>query len=1135
MPEDNRFKMTGIFGKVKHVFSEPENHKRGAYHAHSVAKLEDPPPVNDRTRLTAFWNTKIQATVPCYDAFDPRLGADWVNTKEFLDNHPCSRRYNTNATEKESLVELTDVVIACQFHRVCTEYCLRKTDKKKKRECRFKAPWPITDAAEIKVSRTEKSSSFDNEDDVCDDLNFELEFLPRRNHPLISNYNPWTSLLWRGNNDVQVIFSYYAAVKYITKYITKGDYDSKALHGILAKAIENEKNTLRPDLLKKFLKLINSLHNEREISIHESLSHTLNINMRYSTMNVKELYVTGDKQTYELSKKKSPSQESNTLLHASVCWIDYPNRDEGLNDISLYEMAKRYKKIKESSWSKLKRSSDDSFFPFMDTHPQASEGYGLVTNTTDTVINILPYNAFSDTSQKWQKQMILSFLPWRYNPESHTLRFFVKQHAGNTNWIEFLANNDSISLSTLDWVNDMFDVLVNEKLDLFENYVEQIQHLKVTSKKVRKWASREQTYDESSTSMADTLDAEFSEDEDSESNEFDLMNPDHLDQLYDNIVHVPDKQKDAVEECVNLATQYGLFDTEMEDDDAYKYMGIQEFSDEEVHILKNWIPHNLNTPEPVNEDQLILVPEYLHLIQTTPEQYRAFLIFKEYVDDLVDHLENGADKPEPLHMLVSGPAGTGKSAVLNACREYLKSKSLDKYLLVTAYTGMAATNVQGELMVSRLGLTTEKHRSRRNATQGNFKLSDETLKKLKHRNGHLLFLFLDEFGNIAAQHVYEMSSGFKQIQGGPYPFGKCCTIWFGDPHQLPPVLATSVMTSTLSTKHTGSIIGQNIFKTAISKVVLLKTPHRQQNDPVFHDILERIRNGTVNMMDWQRLSHRTVGSSLVPNLKPYRKALLLFGLNAFVTRFNVLKQEHNVKMNLQNLSKMNLDRETPLIEQEFALQTIGAIDSMASANKTLSNKYKEELSKKDAQSTGGLDAILRLAIGDLVTLRTNLLPNVGLVTNARGMIVGFGRNATTQYIEIVFVRVQDLRNTEITYGQGQFGDKVVPITRTDVTFSYRGSLICRKMFPLKLAYACTIHSVQAMTYSGPILFDPKSSVLGKVFYTGITRPRFLNQVVFLRPFTLKDISKKPSKDLIAFDAWMQQMNQCTLDAVDYVE
>ena len=176
-------------------------------------------------------------------------------------------------------------MLCCQKHR-CGSYCERKTTKNNYTAptCRFEAPWtydiyqypdPDGRPPDIVAKQTEG-----------DDKDSKIVFIPRRNHAHISNYTPWASLLWRANNDTQAVFSYDAVIRYLVKYVTKGDFDSKQLHLILANALQKTVFSGKDALKKKLMRLVNSINNEREISIQDAICNIYGIDLRYMSIKV---------------------------------------------------------------------------------------------------------------------------------------------------------------------------------------------------------------------------------------------------------------------------------------------------------------------------------------------------------------------------------------------------------------------------------------------------------------------------------------------------------------------------------------------------------------------------------------------------------------------------------------------------------------------------------------------------------------------------------------------------------------------------------------------------------------------------------------------------------------------------------
>ena len=72
---------------------------------------------------------------------------------------------------------------------------------------------------------------------------------------------------------------------------------------------------------------------------------------------------------------------------------------------------------------------------------------------------------------------------------------------------------------------------------------------------------------------------------------------------------------------------------------------------------------------------------------------------------IMEHHHN--QDPEPIRLIVSGTAGSGKSFLLNCLRYQLsRERDASEYCPVAAYTGVAAFNVNGLTLHSlfRLGL-----------------------------------------------------------------------------------------------------------------------------------------------------------------------------------------------------------------------------------------------------------------------------------------------------------------------------------------------------------------------------------------------------------------------------------------------
>ncbi|KIL63476.1 hypothetical protein M378DRAFT_79749, partial [Amanita muscaria Koide BX008] len=75
-----------------------------------------------------------------------------------------------------------------------------------------------------------------------------------------------------------------------------------------------------------------------------------------------------------------------------------------------------------------------------------------------------------------------------------------------------------------------------------------------------------------------------------------------------------------------------------------------------------------------------------------PEQQQAFKIIAEHSLFLYN---------DPLRMFISGAAGTGKTTVINAVKEFFKQKGQTRRFRLASYMGIAARHISGMTLHSQ--------------------------------------------------------------------------------------------------------------------------------------------------------------------------------------------------------------------------------------------------------------------------------------------------------------------------------------------------------------------------------------------------------------------------------------------------
>ena len=133
------------------------------------------------------------------------------------------------------------------------------------------------------------------------------------------------------------------------------------------------------------------------------------------------------------------------------------------------------------------------------------------------------------------------------------------------------------------------------------------------------------------------------------------------------------------------------------------------------------------------------------------------------------------DSQQPLHMLILGTAGTGKSFLIKAIAQLLQNKCL-----LTATTGIAAFHIGGITLHSALRLPEQKINCN--------DLRGQALAILQHKLKDIRYLIVDEISMLGQNMMAWVDKRLRQATTHlDIPFGGISVILIGDFAQLPPV------------------------------------------------------------------------------------------------------------------------------------------------------------------------------------------------------------------------------------------------------------------------------------------------------------------------------------------------------------
>ncbi len=397
------------------------------------------------------------------------------------------------------------------------------------------------------------------------------------------------------------------------------------------------------------------------------------------------------------------------------------------------------------------------------------------------------------------------------------------------------------------------------------------------------------------------------------------------------------------------------------------------------------------------------------------------------------------------NLFITGRAGTGKSTLLHLFRNTTRKKCV-----VLAPTGVAALNVQGQTIHSFFGFP------------GKF-FGPEDIKKRKDRRLYLKMevLIIDEISMVRAEMMDHIDRFLRINRENPEPFGGVQVVVFGDLFQLPPVVASPEEQHFFQTYYDSPyFFSAKIFReidpffgTFELEMMELTKVYRQEARH-FIRLLDAVRLGEIDYDDLDDLNVR-----YVKNFNDKNYFITLSPRNAVVDEIN--------SRELRNL----IDAEF-----SFVAELTGAFDA------------------KQAPC----EPILKLKLGAQVMFVKND-PKREFVNGTIGKIVRL-----TQDIIVVQVEDRDgtLKNLEVERQTWDIMRYTLADGGANISTESVGSF---KQYPLRLAWAMTIHKSQGKTFDKVIIDLSGGAFEVGQTYVALSRCRTLDGIVLKQPIRPNDI------------------------------
>ncbi len=403
------------------------------------------------------------------------------------------------------------------------------------------------------------------------------------------------------------------------------------------------------------------------------------------------------------------------------------------------------------------------------------------------------------------------------------------------------------------------------------------------------------------------------------------------------------------------------------------------------------------------------------------------------------------DNAKPVHMIVSGTAGTGKTYLISAVKQVLGA-----HCIVTATTGIAAFSINGQTLHSAAQLPIREYRD----------LQGDSLQRLQLRLEGKRFLIVDEMSMIGHKMLSSLDNRLRAGTGNQdIPFGGMSVILMGDFGQLPPV-----GDKPMYVKGNGSVVsdhGHSLYL-MFDSVIILEQVMRQAGEDTetitFRGLLMRMRNGKVTEEDWKLLlQHSTTN---VP-MDQFTDAIRLYFDKKSVAEYNYEK----------------------LLQIGQPVAKIQAKHSGHGASAATSD------------DAGGLEAVLFLSRKAEVMLTCNLWAEVGLCNGSFGTIeqFWFAENMGPPNLPVaVLVHFHRYSGPAFLHAC----PKCIPVPPRVFEWMADGKHLSRQQVPLRLRYAMTIHKSQGQTLTKAVVDLGKGERVAGCTFVATSRVRSIHDIVF---------------------------------------
>ena len=400
---------------------------------------------------------------------------------------------------------------------------------------------------------------------------------------------------------------------------------------------------------------------------------------------------------------------------------------------------------------------------------------------------------------------------------------------------------------------------------------------------------------------------------------------------------------------------------------------------------------------------------------------------------------------EPVFL--TGKAGTGKTTFLKRIRS-----TTGKATAVAAPTGVAAINAGGVTLNSLfqlpLGPYVPGFRQQENERTKMRKAKLDLLRQLE-------LLIIDEVSMLRADTLDAIDNRLRHVRGNDAPFGGVQMLYIGDLFQLPPVVKDDEWGLLRPHYASAFFFDAQVIRRAPPRYIELKTVYRQ-SDERFIDLLNAVRNNRLTADGFRLLNARVKSDFLPPPDEHY-----------------ITLTTHNAKADALNLGELRrLD--TP--ERVY--------------DAVLEGEFPESALPNERE--------LRLKLGAQVMFIRN---------DPQGRYFN-GKIGTVSGFEEECVIVTDPERTEAIDVPLEKWDNIRYSLNKETGVMDEEKIGSFTQFPLRLAWAVTIHKSQGLTFRRAVIDAGAAFASGQV-YVALSRCTSLEGIVLRAPIAPHSVMTDP--------------------------